>query len=131
MVRLRLSNGMRVNHWWTDNEPCAAMIRIVAAGGRAAEGLEPGPSGSGAVSIGVRTLSESGTVGHWRREQVELFCISRLLNCMLETDEEFSFMDCQFAVGAFPPSAPSTPRLPWKPVIGTSQMFFNPRSAAV
>jgi len=52
------------------------------------------------VSIGTRTLSESGTVGAWRREQVELFCISKLINCMLESDEEFICMDFHFATGA-------------------------------
>ncbi len=57
------------------------------------------------VSIGTRTLSESGTVGGWRREQVELFCISKLINCMLESDEEFICMDFHFATGA--PRCPS------------------------
>ena len=51
------------------------------------------------MSIGTRTLSESGTVGGWRREQVELFCISKLINCMLESDEEFICMDFHFATG--------------------------------
>ena len=30
--------------------------------------------------------------------QVELFCISKLINCVLETDEEFVCMDFHFAV---------------------------------
>ena len=38
VVRLRLSNGISVNYRHTDNEPQAAMIRMVAAGGRACEG---------------------------------------------------------------------------------------------
>lgn len=33
-------------------------------------------------------------------EQVELFCISKLINCLLDADEEFVYMDCHFAVGA-------------------------------
>jgi hypothetical protein len=37
-VRLQLSNGIKVNFRRTDNEPQAAMIRMVAAGGRACEG---------------------------------------------------------------------------------------------
>ena len=41
----------------------------------------------------------SGTVGTWQREQVELFCISRLLNVVLENDEEFVYMDCSCPVG--------------------------------
>ena len=99
IVQRRLSNGMSLNYWLTDNEPRAALIRVVASGGRAADGLGSGPAGCGAVSVGTRTLSESGTVGPWQREQVELFCISRLLNCMLENDDEFVFLDCAFAVG--------------------------------
>lgn len=91
----------------SDNEPQAAMLRMVAAGGRSREGEGPGPSGTGAISVGVRTLSESGTVGPWRRDQVELFCISKLINCLLDADEEFVFMDCHFAVGKSPLLLPS------------------------
>ncbi len=38
VVQLRLSNGIAINYRHTDNEPQAAMIRMVAAGGRACEG---------------------------------------------------------------------------------------------
>ena len=31
--------------------------------------------------------------------QVELFCISKLINCVLEADMEFIVMDFHFAVG--------------------------------
>jgi hypothetical protein len=31
-----------------------------------------GPNGNGVVAVGTRTLSESGTVGSWQREQVRL-----------------------------------------------------------
>ena len=72
IVQRRLSNGMKINYCQTDNEPQAAMVRMVAAGGRAMEGQGPGPLGPGVVSIGTRTLSESGTVGGWRRDQVQL-----------------------------------------------------------
>lgn len=51
------------------------------------------------VNVGVRTLNESGTVGSWKREQVELYCISKLINCVLEPDEEFALLDFHFAVG--------------------------------
>ena len=95
----RLSNGIRVNFRHTSNEPRAAMVRLVAAGGRALEekGMV-GPRGHGSVAVGTRALSESGTVGEWEREQVELFCISRLINCILEANEEFICMDFHFAV---------------------------------
>ena len=69
IVQRRLSNGIRVNYCRTDNEPRAAYVRLVAAGGRALEGNGVGPSGTGVVSVGTRTLSESGTVGAWRRDQ--------------------------------------------------------------
>ena len=61
--------------------------------------MSVGPNGAGVVSVGVRTLNESGTVGSWNREQVELFCISKLINCVLEPDEEFALLDFHFAVG--------------------------------
>lgn len=31
--------------------------------------------------------------------QLELFCISKLINCLLDADEEFVFMDIHFAIG--------------------------------
>lgn len=100
VVRRKLSNGIVVNYRRTDNEPRAAMVRVVAAGGRALEAPGVvGENGHGVVSVGTRTLSESGTVGAWSREQVELFCISRLINCVLEASEEFICMDFHFAVG--------------------------------
>lgn len=100
VLQKRLSNGIRVNIRRTDNEPRGAMVRLVAAGGRAEErrGVV-GPDGHGVIAVGTRTLSESGTVGSWSREQVELFCISRLINCVLEANEEFVCMDFHFAVG--------------------------------
>lgn len=58
---------------------------------------EPG-AGYGSVAVGVRAVSESGTVGSWEREQMELFCISKLINCMIDSDEEFVIMDLRFAV---------------------------------
>ena len=70
VVQRRLSNGIRVNYRQTDNEPRAAMVRVVAAGGRSREGEGVGPFGTGVVAVGTRTLSESGTVGAWQREQV-------------------------------------------------------------
>jgi hypothetical protein len=70
VVQLRLSNGIRVNYRRTDNEPRGAMLRLVAAGGRATEGQGVGPLGTGVMALGTRTLSEAGTVGSWTREQV-------------------------------------------------------------
>ena len=67
-------------------------------GGRANNGEGIGPSGAGVVGVGVRTLNEAGSVGPWSREQVELFCISKLINCVLEPDEEFVFLDFHLAL---------------------------------
>ena len=107
IVQLRLSNGVRVNLRHTDNEPQSAMLRMIATGGKAREGVHlrsltlmvprcqwegirllvgparcsdscswcmnagegAGPTGNGVVAVGTRTLSESGTVGTWEREQ--------------------------------------------------------------
>ena len=74
----------------------------MCAGGRANNGEGVGPSGSGVVGVGVRTLNEAGTVADWSREQVELFCISKLINCVLEPDEEFVFLDFHFAMRTYP-----------------------------
>lgn len=65
-----LPTNLQVNYRRTDNEPRGAMLRLVAAGGRATEGEGVGPLGTGVVALGTRTLSEAGTVGSWSREQV-------------------------------------------------------------
>lgn len=70
VVQMRLANGIKVNYRVTDNEPRGAMLRLVAAGGRATEGQGVGPLGTGSMALGTRTLSEAGTVGAWSREQV-------------------------------------------------------------
>ena len=40
VLQRRMSNGIKVNFKQSDNEPRAAMLRIVAAGGRACEGVQ-------------------------------------------------------------------------------------------
>ena len=52
ITQRRLSNGIRVNYRYSDNEPKAAMLRIIANGGRAAENMTIGPDGFGAVVVG-------------------------------------------------------------------------------
>ena len=61
--------------------------------------MERGPAGLGAVPVATRTLSESGAVGPWRRDQVELFSISKLITCMMEPDDEWLCMDFHFNTG--------------------------------
>ena len=61
-----------------------------------------GPAGIGAVVIGTRTMSESGTVGDFTREQIELFSLSELVTCMLEAEGEYISMDSTFSSGTLP-----------------------------
>jgi hypothetical protein len=69
-------------------------MRLIVGGGRATEDSES----KGSVIVGVRTLSEGGCVGNFSREQVELFCVNNLINCSLESNEEFIFMEFRFAL---------------------------------
>mgnify|MGYP001806784600 CR=1 FL=1 len=68
IVQRRLSNGIAINYRYTDNEPRSGLLRLIANGGRIAE--RPGVGDFGRVVVGTRTLSESGAVGPWAREQV-------------------------------------------------------------
>ena len=52
ITQRRLSNGIRINYRYSDNEPKAAMMRVVVNGGRAAEKMSIGPDGFGAVVVG-------------------------------------------------------------------------------
>eukprot|EP00879_Flechtneria_rotunda_P011618 GHRR01012135.1.p1 GENE.GHRR01012135.1~~GHRR01012135.1.p1 ORF type:complete len:964 (+),score=341.69 GHRR01012135.1:177-3068(+) len=97
ITQRRLSNGIRINYRHTDNEPKAGLLRIVAAGGRAAESREPGPGGAGAVAVATRTLSEGGAVGDWSREQVEAYCIANLIHSVMDSNDEFLVLDVHFA----------------------------------
>ena len=97
VVQRRLQNGIKLNYRVTSNEPKAAVLRVVAEGGRLLEGL--GMGSVGAVSVGTRALSETGDVGEWKRDQTEIFCLSRLINCIIEANEEFMYIDFHFAVG--------------------------------
>ncbi|KAG5561857.1 hypothetical protein RHGRI_004785 [Rhododendron griersonianum] len=56
------------------------------------------PNSKGAVVLGVRTLSEGGCVGNFSREQVEHFCVNHLINCSLESTEEFICMEFSFTL---------------------------------
>jgi len=72
IVQRRLSNGIKINYWYSDSEPQSCLLRVCGAGGRALEDPPPGPSGGGAAAVAFRSISESGTVGHWQREQVSV-----------------------------------------------------------
>ncbi|KAI3824598.1 hypothetical protein L1987_06062 [Smallanthus sonchifolius] len=92
ITQCRLSNGISINYKISKTENCGGVMRLIVGGGRAAET----PETKGAVILGVRTLSEGGRVGNFSREQVELFCVNHLINCSLESTEEFLCMEFRF-----------------------------------
>ncbi|XVE56311.1 hypothetical protein DITRI_Ditri03aG0228400 [Diplodiscus trichospermus] len=94
ITQCRLSNGIPVNYKISKNEARGGVMRLIAGGGRAAETSDS----KGAVVVGVRTLSEGGRVGNFSREQVELFCVNHLINCSLESSEEFISMEFRFTL---------------------------------
>lgn len=94
ITQRRLSNGIPVNYKITKNEAKSGVMRLIVGGGRAVENSKSG----GSVVVGVRTLSEGGRVGKFSREQVELFCVNHLINCSLESNEEFICMEFRFTL---------------------------------
>ncbi|KAL3040059.1 hypothetical protein AAZX31_01G218900 [Glycine max] len=94
ITRRRLANGIPVNYKISKTETQSGVMRLIVGGGRAAES----PESRGSVIVGVRTLSEGGRVGNFSREQVELFCVNHLINCSLESTEEFISMEFRFTL---------------------------------
>lgn len=94
ITQLRLSNGIPVNYKISRHENQSGVMRLIVSGGRAVESSEE----KGSVVVGVRTLSEGGRVGNFSREQVELFCVNHLINCSLESTEEFICMEFRFTL---------------------------------
>ncbi|XP_026658146.2 stromal processing peptidase, chloroplastic isoform X1 [Phoenix dactylifera] len=94
IAQCRLSNGIPVNYKITKNEARCGVMRLIVGGGRSTETSQL----KGAVVVGVRTLSEGGCVGNFSREQVELFCVNHLINCSLESTEEFISMEFRFTL---------------------------------
>ncbi|KAL6223602.1 hypothetical protein ACLB2K_006985 [Fragaria x ananassa] len=94
ITRARLSNGISVNYKISKSEARGGVMRLIVSGGRATESSES----KGSVVVGVRTLSEGGRVGNFSREQVELFCVNHLINCSLESTEEFISMEFRFTL---------------------------------
>ncbi|XP_057450192.1 stromal processing peptidase, chloroplastic isoform X2 [Lotus japonicus] len=94
ITRRRLANGIPVNYKISKSETQSGVMRLIVGGGRAAET----PESRGSVIVGVRTLSEGGRVGNFSREQVELFCVNHLINCSLESTEEFISMEFRFTL---------------------------------
>ncbi|KAL9253734.1 Stromal processing peptidase, chloroplastic-like protein [Drosera capensis] len=94
ITQRRLSNGIPVNYKISHTENQTGVMRLIVSGGRAMESSEA----RGAVVVGVRTLSEGGRVGNFSREQVELFCVNHLINCSLDSTEEFICMEFRFTM---------------------------------
>ncbi|XP_028771998.1 stromal processing peptidase, chloroplastic [Neltuma alba] len=94
IIQRRLANGIPVNYKISKTETQSGVMRLIVGGGRAAES----PDSRGSVIVGVRTLSEGGRVGNFSREQVELFCVNHLINCSLESTEEFIAMEFRFTL---------------------------------
>lgn len=94
ITQCQLSNGIPVNYKISRSESRGGVMRLIVGGGRAAETSVS----RGAVVVGVRTLSEGGRVGNFSREQVELFCVNHLINCSLESTEEFICMEFRFTL---------------------------------
>ncbi|BAU00743.1 Stromal processing peptidase [Vigna angularis] len=94
ITQRRLSNGIPVNYKISKTETQSGVMRLIVGGGRAAESSDA----RGSVIVGVRTLSEGGRVGNFSREQVELFCVNHLINCSLESTEEFISMEFRFTL---------------------------------
>ncbi|KAI4339987.1 hypothetical protein MLD38_024869 [Melastoma candidum] len=94
ITQCQLSNGIRINYKISQSESRGGVMRLIVGGGRAAESSDS----RGAVIVGVRTLSEGGRVGNFSREQVELFCVNNLINCSLESTEEFISMEFRFTL---------------------------------
>lgn len=93
IVQLMLPNGAKVNYISTSNESQGSM-RLLVPGGRSADT----PDEMGAAMVGVRTISESGAVSDFSREQIELFAISNLMSVHLDLNMEFSYIDAHFPV---------------------------------
>jgi predicted Zn-dependent peptidase len=89
----KLANGVLVSYRLMDDHPGVASVRLVVTGGRMSEKVEIGPSGLGSVAVGVRTLSESATLGPWQKEQTRLFLVTKLIDFVLECTEETVYMD--------------------------------------
>lgn len=76
----RLANGVAVSTVRTASESDAVVLRLCAPGGRAAEDS----SLPGALLLATATMLHGGSVGALSREQVELYCISHLIELNME-----------------------------------------------
>mmetsp|Transcript_25041 Transcript_25041/g.74491 ORF Transcript_25041/g.74491 Transcript_25041/m.74491 type:complete len:1413 (-) Transcript_25041:44-4282(-) len=93
ITQLMLPNGAKVNYANTSNESQGTM-RLLVPGGRTADLREE----LGATMVGIRTISESGAVSTFSREQIELFAVSNLMSVHLDVNAEFVYIDASFSM---------------------------------
>jgi len=91
IVQLMLPNGARVNYACTPNESQGTM-RMLVPGGRSSDESDE----LGSAMVGIRTISESGAVSDFSREQIELFAVSNLMSVHLDLNLEFCYIDANF-----------------------------------
>ncbi len=90
----RLGNGMRVGVARNTAESQRGHLRLVAPGGRDAEGRCGFRAGS--LAVGARAMQEGGSFGKFTREQVELFAVDHLIMVEINCNEESLTMDFMF-----------------------------------
>jgi len=93
-----LANGARLLVKRSPHEAQRGALRLTCAGGRDGEA-----NADGAAALGSRTLQEGGAFSPWSREQVELFCVDRLIMVEVTCTEEAIVIDF-----GFPTPAPKT-----------------------
>ena len=95
----KLENGARVVVKPLKHEAQRGAVRITAAGGTSVEKFKD-LCKPGSVTLGARTLQEGGAFEPWTREQVELFCVDRLIMVEVSCHEEAIHIDFQFPTPA-------------------------------
>jgi len=93
IVQMMLPNGAKVNYVNTSNESQGTM-RLLVPGGRTADTANE----LGSTMVGIRTISESGAVSSFSREQIELFAVSNLMSVHLDVNAEFVYVDASFSM---------------------------------
>mmetsp|Transcript_8529 Transcript_8529/g.10826 ORF Transcript_8529/g.10826 Transcript_8529/m.10826 type:complete len:726 (+) Transcript_8529:2-2179(+) len=96
----KLGNGARIVVKPLSHEAQRGAIRITAAGGRSLEHKGSSQIPPGSIALGCRTLQEGGAFEPWTREQVELFCVDRLIMVEVICVDEAIHIDFQFPTPA-------------------------------
>jgi len=90
----KLANGARIMVKALPHEAQRGALRLTMAGGRDSE--EAIRCALGAAAVGARTLQEGGAFDPWSREQVELFCVDRLIMVEVVCTEDAVTVDFGF-----------------------------------